>query len=372
MSYRPFILLILFLVAGAPKLVAQDAGRQHPPRKKFAVVADRSDEGRNASAYCENIIQRTGVAELVRDPQNADFILRPLVRIRSRVTRVDHTIEVEKEKIDASGKKKTEKSSRTVHQDDRLTVTVSFTCSIERTGKSDLSNEIMTVEGTAAHSTSGPDATGHRSSDHPIRYRNDQVARVESEMGTPDDNSGQPALYRAIFSLCNVIGRVLEVDTQNKRLKVDLGSDDGIQAKDDPDGVTEMEIFVKTGDTSGYSFLDPQTGIMFFPDKSSAEAAPGKPADWAYRQEEALSKEKAAIIRGLVVDRLIPIGTRVSSWAEVQDLGRETCTITPKKKGDFGRTQDDDKVFASLAKLPDRDKTPIIVRVRAKRGFLHK
>jgi hypothetical protein len=364
-------LIFFLLISGFPNLgSAQDqAALRRSLQKRFAVVPDRGPEGEDSAAYCEALIKRTGVAALVRDRRNADYILYPSVRIRSRVTRIDHKKEVEVEKTDSAGKKTKKKEDRVFHQDEVAIVTTTFSCPIEQPVKDEKPREVAVIEGSISRSTKGTDSSGHRADDEPIRFRTYQVSRLERDLGSPEGNSGQPALYRTIFGLCNVMGKVLEIDLPNKRLKVSLGSDDGIQPKDDPDGVTEMEVYAQTGIKAIYCFLEPATGIVYVPDKKSVEAAPNSPRDWAYKQDDALPNERSRVLRGPPVDVLIALGERISSWAEVQEVTRDTCTITPKKKGDFGRTQDDDKAFS---KVPDPDKMTVIARVRAKHGFLHK
>src|SRR5258706_422533 len=82
---------------------------------------------------------------------------------------------------------------------------------------------VVTIEGQTDRATKGSSTTGHDNDDRPIRFRTYEIERLERELGSPENNSGQPALYKSIFDLCNVTGRVTAVDVTAKRITVDLG-----------------------------------------------------------------------------------------------------------------------------------------------------
>jgi hypothetical protein len=336
--------------------------QERPKRVSFYVVGGgRRDSP--ARDYVESLVRRSGIARLARSPQEADYILTPSMRVSSRMTSESHYRTIEVEYFNDRGEKKKRKERRYLHDDDKLTVITRFECLVERNDSLGDPIRVAYVRGHIDRSVGGSDAPGHDDGDPAIRIRAYQAERYEEELSDPEGNDGQAALNRLIHDLCMMIGQVMEIDREANRIWVNLGSEDGIKDKDQYGGVTEMELYAQTGSLKEYVFYHVETGERFKADRRSAEANPDEPEAWVYTQVDPLPSAQKKTIRGEQARLLKPLGIRVSDWAEVQEVSRDSCIVSLKRRGDFGRTSDD---RGALQRLPDPAKTPIIARVRAK------
>lgn len=362
---------VLFGLAAAAALVWQygersvsaDSRLQERPRRVSFYVEGESRRGGPARDYVESLVRRSGIARLARSPEEADYILTPSMRVSSRMTSESHYRTVEVEYYNDRGEKKKRKERRFLHDDDKLTVTTRFECLVERSGSQGDPVRIAYVRGRIERSVGGSDAPGHDDNDSAIRIRARQAERYEEELSDLEGNDGQTALNRIIHDLCMMTGQVMKIDREANRISINLGSEDGIKDKDQYGGVTEMELYAQTGNLREYVFYHPETGERFTADRRSAEANPDKPEEWVYTQVDVLPGAQRKTIRGEEARSLKPLGVKVSDWAEVQEVTRDSCVVSLKRRGDFGRTSDD---RAALQRLPDPVTTPIVARVRAK------
>lgn len=343
--------------------VSADSQLQERPRRVSFYVEREGRRGSPAQDYVESLVRRSGIARLARSPEEADYILTPSMRVSSRMTSESHYRTVEVEYYNDRGEKKKRKERRFLHDDDELTVITRFECLVARNSAQGDPIRVAFVRGRVERSIGGSDAPGHDDNDHAIRIRPYQVERYEEELSDPEGNDGQIALNRIIHDLCMMTGQVMEIDREANRISINLGSDDGIKDKDQYGGVTEMELYAQTSNLREYVFYHPETGERFMADRRSAEANPDRPEEWVYTQVDLLPGTQRKTIRGEQARLLKPLGVKVSDWAEVQAVTRDSCVVSLKRRGDFGRTSDD---RAALQRLPDPVRTPIVARVRAK------
>ncbi len=337
---------------------------KHASHPRFFVL-DAPDDPLQVRAHLEDLVRRTGVARVARSRQEADYLLAPDVQVESELSDQDHMQNVEVEYYNEKGEKKKKTQERKAHTDDVLRVTTRLTCGIVKIDPEDRRQEIARVAGTVTRTSGGPDAPGHRADDSPIRIRRSQVRALEARLATISGTSAESALARRIVNLCRVQGPVMEIDRKANRITVGLGSEDGIQPKEFPGGVTEMDLYARTGHLAEYTYEDPGTGTFYTVDRKSASARPDSPSTWVYLEEDVPQGTRRRALTGPDVKTLIPLGERVDGWAEVQELGADSCTVALKRKGDFGRTVDDTK---ALARIPDLQTTQVVARVRGKRG----
>src|SRR5262249_36938360 len=136
-------------------------------------------------------------------------------------------------KRDKNGKTKTEEKLEYTHTDEVLVVTTTLTCGVERVNDDESRTRLPAIQGVAVSRTPGPGSPNHDASGYPIRLRRDAIPALARELARLGGNTGQGALKRQIFDLCNLQGRVTQVDYQENELTVNLGSDDGLQPKGD-------------------------------------------------------------------------------------------------------------------------------------------
>jgi hypothetical protein len=352
----------LIFVVGERSVKADSRLQERPKRISFYVEGE-SRRDSSARDYVESLVRKSGIARLARSPEEADYILSPSMRVTSRLTSESHYKTVEVEYYNDRGEKKKRKERKYLHDDDKLTVTTSFECLVEKNVPPGNPIRIAYVRGRIERSVGGNDESGHDDRDNAIRIRARQAERYEEELSDLEGNDGQLALNRIIHDLCMMLGQVMEIDREANRISINLGSEDGIKDKDQFGGVSEMELYAQTGSLKEYVYYHPETGERFMPDKRSAEANPEKPEEWTYSQVDVLPGARKKTIQGEEARLLKPLGLKVSDWAEVQEVSRDSCAVSLKRRGDFGRTSDDK---GALQRLPDPVKTPIIARVRAK------
>lgn len=356
------------LLSGRPVLAADPPEPLRPRREKaartrFYVIASRGPENEMAAAFCESMVRMVGTAHLVHSERDADYILAPTAKINSRLSYSSHYKTVETVYFE-KGERKTKKEQKRTHSDDVLNVTTNFVCHIARVTRDGDPRDVLIISGGSSRATPGTNTSGHDADDLPINLRRFEVERLEREYGALEHNSGRALLLRSITDLCRAYGNVTRVDAQANRLTIDLGGDDGIHTSEDEEGVSEMEIYAQTGKLAAYIFQEPVTGWLYRVDPKSAEDGDNR-ENWVYQRIDTTSGEKKVNVQGAEASRLVPLGERASVWAEVQEVHGDHCIAALKRKGDFGRTVDD---RTAVEKLPDPQQTPIIARVRVKRG----
>lgn len=370
--FLPYLLLGIGFTPGL--LLARPASSLDPPealrpkrtraeRTRFYVFPARGQENEEAAAFCESMVRMVGTARLVNSERDADYILTATAKINSRLSYSSHYKTVETVYFD-KGERKTKKEEKRTHSDDVLNVTTSFVCHIARVIGDSEPRDVLIVSGGSSRATRGTSTSGHDADDLPIHFRRFEVERLEKELGALENNSARPLLLRSITDLCRAFGNVTRVDAQANRLTIDLGAEEGIHTREDIEGVSEMEIYAQTGKMAAYIFQAPATGWLYRVEPKSAEGSESR-ENWVYQRIDTISGEKRVDVQGEEGVRLVPLGERMSVWAEVQEVHGNHCIAALKRKGDFGRTVDD---RAAVEKLPDPQQTPLIARVRVKRG----
>ncbi|MCW3097713.1 MAG: hypothetical protein JWL77_3331 [Chthonomonadaceae bacterium] len=321
-----------------------------------------------AKEYLRDVISRTGVARVVDLAENADYVLTPAMSVTSDIVREPHVKAVQKPDLDKNGNQKTDKKGNlqfvtdyvTTHTDEYLAVTTQCDIKVRNRNAEGVEQTIPGFSGSTVRYSDGPNTPGHTEDSPALAVNQAAVPELEQQLSGFDRKGGrQGAVYKGVFDLCNVQGRVTTIDYETNQLSVNLGARDGIQKGDD---VTEMDVFVRTGVLRAYSFVDPDTGKVLVP---TAASSGDDPAQWAYVEAQVAPGERPLNLSGLAAGRLQQLGEKVSDWAEVKDVFDDHCIVGLKHKDGSNSTKDD---WHAVQRVADPSTGLVIARVRVKIG----